>query len=158
MKRNLIGASAAALLFVLASCDSATSPARPLNPAKLKSEGLHVVATISRPSPGTMAFRVGVENRAATDMTLGFTSGQFFDIEVIDRSGRSVWTWSHDKAFVDNVWALKVAPGESYLQDADWDLSGNGGKPLSPGSYTARFIIMSSPRDEALVLELPLTI
>jgi hypothetical protein len=159
MKKRLIFFPAAlALLLVVASCDSATAPSRPLSLNQLKAEGLRVFAVISRPSPGTMSFRVGVENRTTTEMTLHFTDGQFFDIEVTDRGGDLVWRWSHDKAFTQALWALELKAGESFAQDAEWDLTGNNGKPLSPGTYMARFIITSSPRDEALVLELPLTI
>lgn len=147
-----------AVAIAFASCDSGTTPSRPLTVNQLKAERLRMVAEIGRPAPGTMSFRVGVENRTAAETTLRFTDGQFFDIEVADRGGDLVWRWSHDKAFTQALWDLELKAGESYARDADWDLIGNDGKPLSPGSYTARFVITSSPRDASLVLELPLTI
>jgi hypothetical protein len=159
MKRRLIGVPAAALLFVLASCDSTTSPtSRPLDRAQIKEPGLQLAVSITRPGVGRMDFRIGIENGGQEEATLGFTDGQFFEIEVTDRGGNLVWRWSHDKGFTDALWSLKLGPDESYGQTADWDLTGNNGKPLSPGSYGCRVIITCSPRDEALVYETPLTI
>jgi hypothetical protein len=158
MKRHLTGVSAAALLFVLASCDSTTSPAGPLNRAQLKAAELQMVVSITRSGVGRMDFRIGLQNVGQEEATLGFVDGQFFEIDVTDQSGNLVWRWSRDKAFTDALWSLKLGPGESYKQDTDWDLIGNDGKPPAPGAYKARFIITSSPRDESLVYETALTI
>jgi hypothetical protein len=157
MKRSLIGASAAALLFVLASCDSTTSPSRPLNRAELAA-GLHLVVSINGPNAGTIHFDIWVENKAGTDRALKFTNSQFFDIEVLDGGGNTAWVWSHNKYFTESLWGLELGPGESCMQDTDWDLTGNDGKTLSPGSYRCRVWITSSPRDAALVHETSLTI
>lgn len=158
MKKGLVLWAALAFPLALASCDSATSPSRPLSRAELKAAGPHIVVSITRPAAGTIHFQIGIENKAGSDITLHFTDGQFFEIEVKDGGGDLVWRWSHDKAFTQALWDLELAPGESYVRGEDWDLRGNDGKPLSPGSYGCRVSITSSPKDEALVLELPLTI
>jgi hypothetical protein len=158
MKKGLVFWAAEALLIAVAACDSSTSPTRPLGRTQLKAVGLHVVASITRTGPDAITFRIGVENSAATTQTLDFSDGQFFDIEVADGGGEVVWRWSHDKYFTQAFWDLELDAGESYVRDTEWDLTGNDGQPLSPGSYTARFIITTSPRDEGLVLGLPLTI
>jgi hypothetical protein len=146
-----------ALSLVLASCDSTTSPSRPLNRAEL-AQGLFLAVSISGPNAGTIHIVIGVENRVGTDMALNFTNGQFFDIEVLDGGGNTAWIWSHNKYFTESLWNLELSPGESYEQDTDWDLTGNDGKPVSPGSYRCRVWITSSPRDAALVYETSLTI
>ena len=158
MNKGLVFSAAVAFSLALASCDSTTSPSRPLNRAQLKAAGLQMAVSITPAGVGRMDFRIGIENGGQEEATLGFTDGQFFEIEVTDRSGNLVWRWSHDKGFTDALWSLKLGPGESYEQTADWDLTGNNGKPLSPGSYGCRVIITCSPRDEALVYETSLTI
>jgi hypothetical protein len=158
MKKGLVFWAAAALLVAVAACDSSTSPSRPLSRSQLKAAGLHIVASVSRTGPATVSFRLGVENGAATTQTLEFSSGQFFDIEVADGGGKVAWRWSNDKAFTQAFWDLELEAGESYVRDEDWDLTGNDGKPLSPGSYRCRLWITSHPRDEALVYETGLTI
>jgi hypothetical protein len=158
MKRRHIGASAAALLFVLASCNSTTSPTAPLTRTKLQAAGLRMIDTISGPSGGVVTFGIGLENGTATPLTLVFSSGQFFDIEVSDRSGDVVWRWSHDKGFTTAFWDLELQAGESYIRDAVWDLKDNNGRSVPSGTYGCRIWITTYPRDEALVRETSLTI
>jgi hypothetical protein len=158
MNKHRILGTVAVLSFVLAGCDSATSPTRAVSRAQLKAAGLHMVVSIDRPGAGTIRFRVGVENRAETDATLHFTDGQFFDIEISDSGGYVVWSWSHDKGFTQSLWDLTLGPNESYIRSDDWDLAGNNGKPVSPGSYTFRVWITCTPRDEGLAFQTSLTI
>jgi hypothetical protein len=157
MNKGLVFSAALACSLVIASCDSTTSPSRPLNRAEL-AEGLHMVVSISGPNAGTIHFDIWVENKAGTDRALKFTNGQFFDIEVLDGGGNTAWVWSHNKYFTASLWDLELGPGESFMQDTDWDLTGNDGKTLSPGSYRCRVWITSSPRDAALVYDTSLTI
>jgi len=158
MKKGFVFWAALASSLALASCDSATSPSRPLNRAQLKAAGPHIIVSITRPGAGSMSFRIGIENNGQTDISLKFTDSQFFDIEVLDAGGNTAWIWSHNKYFAESVWNLELGPGESYFRDTDWDLTGNDGKTLSPGSYRCRVWITSSPRDAALVYETSLTI
>jgi hypothetical protein len=158
MKKPSYLGMAAVLLFALGGCDSATSPSRPISRTQLKAEGLHMVVSIRRTGPGTVRFEIGVENKAGTDGTLHFTDGQFFDIEVADHGGNVVWRWSHDKGFTQSLWDLTLGPDESYVRSEDWDLTGNDGMPVSPGSYECRVWITCAPRDEALVYRASLTI
>jgi hypothetical protein len=158
MKRSHIGATAAALLFVLVSCNSATSPTSPLNRTRLKAAGLRMIATISGPSGGIVGFRIGLQNDAASTSSLTFSSGQFFDIEVSDRSGDVVWRWSHDKGFTTAFWSLDLEAGQAYTRDATWDMKDDNGRSVPAGTYGCRIWITNSPRDEALVSETTLTI
>jgi hypothetical protein len=158
MKTGHVFRAALAFSLVLASCDSTTSPSRPLNRMQLKAAGLHMVVSIGPPGSGTIAFVIGVENGASTTQTLVFSDGQFFDIEVSDHGGEVVWRWSHDKGFTQAFWDLELAAGESYTRNTDWDLTGNNGEPVSPGSYRCRIFITCSPRDVALVYETSFTI
>jgi hypothetical protein len=158
MKKLLIGATAAALLFVLASCGSTTSPTAPLTRTKLKAAALYVIATISGPSGGTVAFKIGVQNDTSSNLSLDFTSGQFFDIEVSDRSGNVVWHWSHGKGFTTALWSLDLEAGQAYTRDATWDMKDDNGRSVPSGTYGCRIWITNSPRDQALVYETSLII
>jgi hypothetical protein len=158
MKRSSIVAGLLGLAFFVAACGTSTSPTSPLNRTQLKAAALSMVATISGPSGGTVAFKIGVQNDTSTTLSLDFTSGQFFDIEVSDRSGDVVWRWSYDKAFATLLWRLDLGAGESHIRDATWDLKDNNGRSVPSGTYRCRIWITSSPRDEVLVSETSLTI
>jgi len=158
MKKFGVWGTATLLSLVLAACDSATSPGRPISRSQLMAEGLHMLVSIGRPGPGAVRFEIGVENRAAADATLNFTDGQFFDIELANPGGNVVWRWSHDKGFTQALWDLTLGPNESYVRSDDWDLTGNDGKPVSPGAYSCRVWITCTPRDEGLVYQTSLTI
>jgi hypothetical protein len=146
-----------AISAAFVSCNSATSPTDLISRGRLTAEGLQVVVSTSRTGAGSMTFRIGVENGGPANATLNFACGQFFDIEV-SRDGNVVWRWSHDKYFTQALWGLELTPGESYAQTADWDLTGNDGKRLSSGTYTAQITITSYPRDDGLVTEISITI
>jgi Intracellular proteinase inhibitor len=158
MKRSHIGAAVLTLAFVLAGCGSPTSPTNPLNRTQLKAAGLRMIATISGPSGGIVGFRIGLQNDAASTSSLTFSSGQFFDIEVSDRSGDVVWHWSHGKGFTTAFWSLDLEAGQAYTRDATWDMKDDSGRSVPAGTYGCRIWITNSPRDEALVSETSLII
>jgi hypothetical protein len=137
-----------AVPFITLSCGSITSP----------NQGLNLIASISQQTSSSITFRVGVENTGSKTETLNFRDSQFFDIEVKDLSGRLVWSWSNGGGFLDVVWALELAPGESSAHETVWNLAGNDQKPLSHGFYTAKIYITSSPREEGLSPVIHLTI
>jgi Intracellular proteinase inhibitor len=158
MKRPSIVVGLLGLAFFVAACGTSTSPTSPLNRTQLKAAGLRMIATVSGPSGGAVTFGIGLENGTATPLTLVFSSGQFFDIEVADRSGDVVWRWSHDKGFTTAFWDLELQAGESYVRNATWDLKDNNGRSVPSGTYGCRLWITNYPRDEALVSETTLTI
>lgn len=134
--------------FITLSCGSVTAP----------EVGLNIIATASQQTAGSTTFRIGVENTGLKTETLSFGNGQFFDIEVRDRGGRLVWQYSHDAYFLDVLWSIELAPGESQVREFVWTHMGNDQKPLSSGSYRATVYITNSPRDEGLLKVVSLTI
>lgn len=136
-----------ALMFTL-SCGSITSP----------KPGLNIIASISQQTVQSMTFRIGVENTGTETKSLSFRNSQFFDIEVRNGGGTLVWQYSHDAFFLDFVWGLELAPGESSVRDFAWDLTGNNGNALPAGRYRAKVSITSSPREENLVTEIKVSI
>jgi hypothetical protein len=129
-----------AVPLIALSCGSITAP----------KPGLNIVASIGQQSPGSITFRIGVENTGSATEALEFRSSQFFDIEVRSRSGQLVWQFSHNKFFSAVLWGLELAPGESSVRDSAWDLTGDDEKRLPSGTYTAKIYITNSPRDEDL--------
>ncbi len=146
-----------AMLLVMLSCSSPTSPLSPSGKSGISAQGLQLVVTATK-GGGNVTFTIGVENSGSATQTLQFGSAQFFDIEVKDHLGNLVWRWSNDKVFATVMLGIDLAPGESSSQTAEWDLIGNNGQRVFPETYTAKIYITSSPRDEALVVEIPLTI
>jgi len=148
-----------AVLMTAFGCDTATSPVDTVNPNRLRADGLHLIVSTSRPGANSLTFEIKVENRGPTDQTLVFGSSQAFDVEVRDRSGAIVWLWSHDKTFLPYMSEIELAAGESFTgSGTDWDLTGNDGNPLSPGSYKSKVFITCFPRDSGLVAEFLLTL
>lgn len=130
------------------SCGSLTSP----------DPGLEIIASIVHQSPGSVTFRFGVENKGMKTESLHFTTGQFFDIAVMDPRLRIIWRWSFNLAFTQALWDLELAPGESRAEEIVWDLKGNDKEPLPPGSYSAKLLITSAPRNDRLSTVIRLTI
>lgn len=158
---TLLFCSAAFLISL--SCSSVTSP----------NLGIILVASISQQAPGSLTFHVGVENAGKKTESLFFTWGHFFDIEVRDHPikpdpvllkrhfverGKVVWKWTYGKALLPVEWILELAPGESRVEEIVWDLKGNDGMPLPPGSYWAKIYITNIPRYKHLSTVIPLTI
>jgi len=157
MKRALSLAAIIPLALGAIACGSATSPSAPISRSGLKAGDLHITVSITGQGTGALNFRIGVQNGGPVKETLEFSCGQFFDIEIRD-GGSLVWRWSHDKAFTQALWELELAPRESFSQTTDWDLTGNNGRPLAPGSYDCRVYITNDPRDESLVYQTSLEI
>ena len=140
------------------SCDSGGSPLSPISRSQLNATGLGVTVATSGQQTGGLTFRIGIKNDGLREETLHFSCSQMFDIEVTDGRRRLVWRWAYDKAFLQVLWQVELSPGESYSQEANWDLTGNDKKPLPPGSYRARVYITNCPRDEGLGVEFTLII
>lgn len=150
--------------LIALSCSSVSSP----------NMGLIIIASITQEAPGTLTFRVGVENAGTKMETLDFTSGQRYDIEIRDlpmkpgpllhkpplvERGEAVWRYSYHYIFLPVLRRLELAPGESRVfEEVVWDLAGNDGAPLPPGSYWAKVYITSVPRYKHLSSLIPLTI
>jgi len=157
MKRAFFPVPVILLALGAIACGSATSPTAPVSRSQLKAGDLHIAVSITGQGTGALNFGIDVRNDSPVKETLEFTCGQFFDIEVRD-GGDLVWRWSRDKVFTQASWEIELAPRESFNQNVDWDLAGNNGRPLPPGSYDCRVYITNVPRDESLVYQTSLEI
>lgn len=89
-------------------------------------------------------FSIALQNESDTRRTLQFSSGQRFDISVMDAQGKEVWRWSREKFFTMALATIHLAPGERLSYEVDWDQKGNDGEPVPPGSYSARIWITAN--------------
>ncbi len=85
----------------------------------------------------TVKFTLTMTNKSAAPITLEFNSGNIFDFSVV-QDGKTVWQWSHDKMFIMVQVPMTLAPGETKSYDGEWDLKGNDGKAVDPGTYGAK--------------------
>ena len=80
-----------------------------------------------------------------------FSSGQQFDLDLIDQTGRVVAAWSDDKLFTQELTSFSLRPGEANLFLAEVALEDRDGQPLN-GLYQGRAFLTTSgpfPRVEA---------
>lgn len=54
-----------------------------------------------------------LSNRSSRDTTLEFSSGQRYDFQIADSTGRTMWTWSADHSFMQVLGWARLAAGES---------------------------------------------
>jgi hypothetical protein len=92
-------------------------------------------------SPGSTAgVRLTLRSTNPEPLTLDYSSGQTYDLKILDESGKVVYTWSADKLFTMIVRREKFGPGErSYGVAVPL---GN----LPPGRYRLQGYLTSNPQ------------
>jgi Intracellular proteinase inhibitor len=94
-----------------------------------------------------VAVNAGVVNGGATlnltntsnvDMVLHFTSGQEFEISLIDANNQVVNTWSKNIRFIQGGHDVVIAAGKTKSFGGTLELLTFDGKPLAVGDYTLR--------------------
>ena len=91
--------------------------------------------SVGPPAPdGTVSatFRLQV---LSSPLTLSFRSGQEYDFTLYDSAGNSLWTWSADKTFIQELHQRTVADDWTVTVDLPSPLPGGG---LQPGDYTVQ--------------------
>jgi hypothetical protein len=88
----------------------------------------------------TATFRLQVNS--AAPLNLSFSSGQEYDLALIDGNGTTVWRWSADKTFVQSTHQRTVTDEWSATVEIPWPTAPGGG--LLPGNYTVQATITAS--------------
>ena len=80
-------------------------------------------------------------NRSSGDTTLQFSSGQRYDFQIADSTGRTMWTWSADRSFMQVIGSERLTAGET--REHREQFTGR----LPPGKYaaTGSITVLSSP-------------
>ncbi len=86
---------------------------------------------------------------------LMFSSGQQFEISIIDEEGNEVYRYSDGKFFTMALVYKTINPGESLKWQDVWDMTNKDGEKVKTGKYTARISILCQEinSDEAALEE-----
>ncbi len=155
MKRATVASAAALLVLFAAACQSQSAR---LLEGRASLQG--VTLSVSTRSAGTsgLAIDISVKNTGSRAVTLSFSASQAYDIQVKNGLGVVVWQWSHDKYFLQVLWNLELAPGESRSYEGLWDLKGNSGSVVPSGVYSGKAYLTNSPSDPGLVAHFTVTL
>jgi len=85
----------------------------------------------------TVQVNLTLTNLGAQPVTLTFPSSKIFDLKVVDSSGKVVYKWSQDKAFLTVITQIVLKPGESMSRILTWKCE------LSEGDYIITGIVES---------------
>ena len=88
-----------------------------------------------------IALILTVTNRSSRDTALQFSSGQRYDFQIADSTGRTLWTWSADRSFMQVLGSERLTAGEA--REHREQFTGE----LPPGKYaaTGSITLMRSP-------------
>lgn len=70
-------------------------------------------------------------NRTSRDTALQFSSGQRYDFQIADSTGKTMWTWSADRSFMQVLGSERLTAGET--REHREQFTGQ----LPPGKYAA---------------------
>ncbi|MGV3724769.1 MAG: BsuPI-related putative proteinase inhibitor [Actinomycetota bacterium] len=91
---------------------------------------------------GRTTFDLTMTNDTGRTISIPFSSGQQFDIEVL-RDNEVVWNWAHGRVFTQALIEMRLDAGEKKTYSARWDFTDNDGRRVAPGRYTVRGIVMT---------------
>jgi len=82
-----------------------------------------------------------IQNNTTEELTYSFTTGQHFEIEVVNAAGQVVARWSRDKAFTQAFNDVTIAPGAGRRFGGSLKLAYDDERPLAQGQYTLRIYL-----------------
>lgn len=92
--------------------------------------------------PVLITLRVTNTASLPVDLTTG---GQQYDA-IVRQRGALIWQWSHDKAFVQIVREVTLAPGQVLTYKASWDQRDLQGRRVEAGTYEIYCVFFGSQR------------
>jgi hypothetical protein len=93
--------------------------------------------------PVTVHLRV--TNTGAGPLPLSASSGQQYDL-IVRQRGALIWQWSHDKAFVQVVREITMAPGQTLTFSGTWDQRDLQGRQVEAGAYEVSAVFFGAQR------------
>ena len=129
---------------------------------------LQVIADLPRAhqvlvNGGSINAGLTVVNNSASDMTLRFSSGQEFDISLLNLSGEVLNSWGANKRFIQAEHEVVIKAGGRHYFGGEIDLTALSGEALDVGTYLLRIELKGSHAPtatafapEALKVEAPL--
>lgn len=84
----------------------------------------------------TITFIINFKNLTRESQTMGFSSGQHYDIEVYNSEETLIWNWARDKAFIQVQTELVFGPNEIKTYEETWNQTSNEGTPVAVETYS----------------------
>ena len=91
-------------------------------------------------------FAFKVANEYNLPRTFEFSSGQQFDIELIDETGHVVAAWSDGQVFIQPLTSFTLEPGETQTFWAKMALNDRDGRQLNGPYWVRAFLTTSGPQ------------
>lgn len=112
---------------------------------------------------GGVEIELTAYNSTPDKMILEFPSSQFFDYIVMDHSGKEVYRYSDNKAFLQAVQRITLKSGEQKVWQSKWAHSSSEGQIIPPGEYMVKAFLQvkqvnGKPVEERIVQSVKLTI
>ncbi|TYR77816.1 hypothetical protein FZC79_03120 [Rossellomorea vietnamensis] len=112
---------------------------------------------------GGVEIELTVSNNTSEKMILEFPSSQFFDYIVKDHSGKEVYRYSDNKAFLQAIQRITLTSGEQKVWQSKWNHTSSGGQKIPPGEYMVEAFLQvkqvnGKPVGERIVETVKLTI
>ena len=102
--------------------------------------------------PGTpIAVTMRVRNTAAGPLTLAAREPQY-DL-IVRQRGALIWQWSSDKAYVQEVRTVQMAPAEVRTFRISWDQQDLQGRPVDAGTYEISCVFTGGPAPRPAAIE-----
>lgn len=98
--------------------------------------------------PHTVNVNLTVTNNTGRDLVYKFSSGQSFEIMLINQEGEIVSRWSRGMAFTEALRLLTLRNGEAWNFGGSIELSTDDGKDVSGGNYTLKIELKTFPDDD----------
>jgi hypothetical protein len=98
--------------------------------------------------PDTVSAYLIITNNTGRDLTYKFSSGQIFEIKLVDSDGNIISQWSRGRAFTEAIQTLILKQGESWKFGGKIELTTDEGDVIPARDYTLIIEMTSSPDPE----------
>lgn len=154
----------ALLLGILIGVVTVAAAAAPATVDRVEGS-LHLQATVPAPSYAVgvpIILTLTIRNTATAPLSILFPSGQRYDLIARRPRGDEVWRWSHDRAFVQVVQTVALAPAEELAYRITWDQRDFQDRQVDPGTYELVVVFLGqhqgSTRSQLTLPRIPITI
>jgi hypothetical protein len=97
--------------------------------------------------------RLKVKNSGHYAIELPLGGRPAHDVVVTRRDGTEIWRWMHGRAIQDILELRRLLPGEELTFEAEWRQRDSAGKPVAPGTYWVRGVVLAGQPGQQLETE-----
>jgi hypothetical protein len=105
-------------------------------------QGLFETTMETVKSDGQLNIHFSTKNISGKDLQINHSSGQKYDIWVLNDQDEEVYRWSYNKAFTQALIERGLSKSGQLDFDESWNLQDNDGKPIPAGQYTIMVKVM----------------